>query len=44
MFFIYGEKEEEEERRQVCCEIKDSRLFITPMTFQSISDFICKEQ
>jgi hypothetical protein len=31
MFFIYGEKEEneeEEERRRVCCEIRDSRLFI----------------
>jgi hypothetical protein len=33
MFFTYGEEEEEEEeeeeRRRVCCEIKDSRLFIS---------------
>jgi hypothetical protein len=30
MFFTHGEKEEEEEeeRRRVCCEIRDSRLFI----------------
>jgi len=29
MFFTYGGKEEEkEERRRVCCEIRDSRLFI----------------
>jgi hypothetical protein len=27
MFFTYGE-EEEEEMRRVCCEIRDSRLFI----------------
>jgi hypothetical protein len=26
MFFIYGE--EEEQRSPVCCEIRDSRLFI----------------
>jgi len=30
MFFTYGEEEEEEEeeRRRVCCEIRDSRLFV----------------
>jgi hypothetical protein len=31
MIFTYGEEEEEEEeeeRRRVCCEIRDSRLFI----------------
>jgi len=28
-FFTYGEEEEEEEeRRSVCCEIRNSRLFI----------------
>jgi len=30
MVFTYGgkEEEEEEEKRWVCCEIRDSRLFI----------------
>jgi len=28
MCFTYGEDEEEEERRWVCCEIRDSMLFI----------------
>jgi len=28
MFFTYGGKEEEEEGIRVCCEIRDSRLFI----------------
>jgi hypothetical protein len=27
-----GEEEEEEERRRVCCEIRDSRLFIKAFT------------
>jgi len=29
MFFTYGEEEEEEEQKSpVCCEIRDSRVFI----------------
>jgi hypothetical protein len=32
MFFTYGEEEEEEERSPVCCEIRDSRLFIGRFT------------
>jgi hypothetical protein len=28
MFFTYGEEEEKKERSFICCEIRDSRLFI----------------
>jgi hypothetical protein len=36
MFFTYGEEEEEEEeeRSPVCCEIRDSRLFIGRFTYE----------
>jgi len=41
IFFTYGKKEEEEEeKRRVCCEIRDSRLFIGVFYRWNISSVI----